>query len=305
MRLSSRTYHGSVAEKGWTDFIEWARRALRKPSFDAEERAYRLAVAAAVRELITDARQARPLAGPAREVNERVLDSRYRLAPVVPARPLEQLTRLAEQDEQALAALLCAFAEAGEDPEARLERFLAEVKRGPGAERVPAGPLIGSLLNFGTSPERLPVVRAARYARLRELLGEESDPPAGELQDYRRDLTFAYAVETALRDAGVPVRDMIDVDSLMSICAVEEEFWAGPGDAADSRRSSAPEVYLAIGMIYRNEAPYLAEWLEFHRLVGVERFYLYDNESEDDHLEVLAPYIEEGIVEVHEWPGRA
>ena len=39
-----------------------------------------------------------------------------------------------------------------------------------------------------------------------------------------------------------------------------------------------------------------AEWIEFHRLVGVERFFLYDNGSTDDHREVLAPYVEEGIV---------
>jgi hypothetical protein len=65
-----------MAEQGWTDFIEWARRALAKPSFDAEERDYRLAVATAVRDLIAAAEEARPLAGPASAVMERVLDSR-------------------------------------------------------------------------------------------------------------------------------------------------------------------------------------------------------------------------------------
>ena len=42
--------------------------------------------------------------------------------------------------------------------------------------------------------------------------------------------------------------------------------------------------YLAVCAIYRNEAPYLREWIEFHRLVGVERFFLYNNESTDDHM---------------------
>lgn len=54
--------------------------------------------------------------------------------------------------------------------------------------------------------------------------------------------------------------------------------------------------YLSICAIYRDEASYLAEWIEFHRLVGVERFYLYDNRSEDDHLDVLAPYLEDQTV---------
>jgi hypothetical protein len=54
--------------------------------------------------------------------------------------------------------------------------------------------------------------------------------------------------------------------------------------------------YLSICAIYRDEASYLAEWIEFHRLAGVERFYLYDNRSADDHLEVLAPHREDGTV---------
>jgi hypothetical protein len=54
--------------------------------------------------------------------------------------------------------------------------------------------------------------------------------------------------------------------------------------------------YLSICAIYRDEAPYLAEWVEFHRLVGVTRFFLYDNASQDEHLEVLAPHLEDGTV---------
>lgn len=38
---------------------------------------------------------------------------------------------------------------------------------------------------------------------------------------------------------------------------------------------------LAIGAVFRDEAPYLAEWLAFHACMGVERFFLYDNGSTD------------------------
>jgi hypothetical protein len=61
--------------------------------------------------------------------------------------------------------------------------------------------------------------------------------------------------------------------------------------------------YLAIAAIYRDEAPYLREWIEFHRLVGVERFFLYNNESTDDHMAVLEPYTSEGIVVWEDFPG--
>lgn len=54
-------------------------------------------------------------------------------------------------------------------------------------------------------------------------------------------------------------------------------------------------------MIFRDEAPYLKEWIEFHRLVGIEHFYLYNNLSQDNYKEVLRPYIKAGVVELIEW----
>ena len=61
-------------------------------------------------------------------------------------------------------------------------------------------------------------------------------------------------------------------------------------------------TYLSVFAIYHNEAHYLREWVEFHKLVGFERFYLYNNFSTDHHREVLAPYIADGTVIHHEWP---
>jgi len=59
---------------------------------------------------------------------------------------------------------------------------------------------------------------------------------------------------------------------------------------------------LSIAAIFQNEAPYLKEWIEYHKLAGVEHFYLYNNSSSDNYLEVLAPYIEQGLVELTFWP---
>src|SRR4051794_892070 len=60
--------------------------------------------------------------------------------------------------------------------------------------------------------------------------------------------------------------------------------------------------YLAACAMYLNEGPFLEEWIEFHRLVGVEKFFLYNHMSTDDHREVLAPYIEDGTVVMKDWP---
>jgi len=54
--------------------------------------------------------------------------------------------------------------------------------------------------------------------------------------------------------------------------------------------------------IFKNEARFLHEWIEYHRLIGVEHFYLYNNNSEDDFMTILDPYIATGIVEFFNWP---
>ena len=72
----------------------------------------------------------------------------------------------------------------------------------------------------------------------------------------------------------------------------------------NSLRPQKYEINLAITAIAKNEAPYIREWIEFHRLVGVEKFFIYDNESTDNLKEVLKPYIESGIVEYTYFPGR-
>lgn len=51
-------------------------------------------------------------------------------------------------------------------------------------------------------------------------------------------------------------------------------------------------------MVFRDEAPYLKEWIEFYRLQGVEHFYLFNHLSQDHYKEILAPYIKEGVVEL-------
>ena len=37
----------------------------------------------------------------------------------------------------------------------------------------------------------------------------------------------------------------------------------------------------ALVLIVKNESPYISEWLEYHYKIGVDKFYIYDNDSED------------------------
>lgn len=58
---------------------------------------------------------------------------------------------------------------------------------------------------------------------------------------------------------------------------------------------------IAICAIFKNEAPFLREWVEYHLLIGVEHFYLYDNFSDDNFKEILQPYLDDGSVTLIDW----
>lgn len=68
------------------------------------------------------------------------------------------------------------------------------------------------------------------------------------------------------------------------------------------KRSFAKKYKISICAIFKNEASYLKEWLEYYLLLEVDHFYLYNNNSTDSYQEVLKPYIDKGIVTLIEWP---
>ncbi len=69
-------------------------------------------------------------------------------------------------------------------------------------------------------------------------------------------------------------------------------------------KNLSPQYYLTVCAIAKDEGSYFEEWIEWHRGMGVEKFYIYDNESTDNTREVLAPYVEAGLVDHILWPGR-
>jgi hypothetical protein len=56
---------------------------------------------------------------------------------------------------------------------------------------------------------------------------------------------------------------------------------------------------LSICVVLKNEALYLEEWIEYHKLIGVEHFYIYDNRSNDNTLPIYEKY--KDIITVRLW----
>ncbi len=65
--------------------------------------------------------------------------------------------------------------------------------------------------------------------------------------------------------------------------------------------------YLSCCAIHKREAFNLQEWIEYHLLMGIEHFCLFDNNwpPDPDTLQVLSPYIKAGVVENIAFPGVA
>jgi hypothetical protein len=285
-----------MSDELWQRMFAWAARARAKPTFDVEEREYRLAAAGLARAVLDAVARGESLGEPLDALSD-YLRPRHEL--VVP-RQLARLPEWVAEDESGVADALRPFTDPAVAPAERLVHLVEAVE--PLADRYDEAfaSVIGSFFNFALAPGEVPIVRIAPFERLQELLGEAQAPTA-PAERYAHNLEFAARFQRALVGAGVPARDMLDTEALIVTCWLDRDFWTSDDDGRVPRKRP-PDHYLTACAIYRDEAPYLAEWLEFHHLVGFERFYLYDNMSSDDHLDVLAPYVEDGLVVLHEWP---
>ena len=69
-----------------------------------------------------------------------------------------------------------------------------------------------------------------------------------------------------------------------------------------SKNKNSKKYYVSICAIFKNESKYLFEWIEYHKILGVDHIYLYDNNSEDNFYEIIDPYISEGFITLKSWP---
>src|SRR5277367_3568367 len=60
--------------------------------------------------------------------------------------------------------------------------------------------------------------------------------------------------------------------------------------------------FLSLCSLFKDEAKFLKEWIEYHLLIGVDHFYLYNLESSDSSKKVLREYVSRGIVTLINWP---
>lgn len=67
------------------------------------------------------------------------------------------------------------------------------------------------------------------------------------------------------------------------------------------KASDDKKYYVSICGIFKDEAFYLKEWIEYHKKAGVDHIYLYNNNSTDNYLTVIKPYLEERYIDLIDW----
>jgi hypothetical protein len=80
---------------------------------------------------------------------------------------------------------------------------------------------------------------------------------------------------------------------------------AGPAAAelfSPARINVRQRDFLVVCAIVKNEAQYIYEWLSYHHFLGVERFYIYNNNSSDETLDVIRSWPHAHLVQVINWP---
>jgi hypothetical protein len=72
-----------------------------------------------------------------------------------------------------------------------------------------------------------------------------------------------------------------------------------------AKRSIEIKKYrVSLCLIFKNEAPFLSEWIDYHKMLGVNHFYLYNNNSSDNYEEIIQSYVENGEITLIDWPNE-
>ena len=112
---------------------------------------------------------------------------------------------------------------------------------------------------------------------------------------------LANAVVHGVNASGTGTVGVVSGSMFPSIASVDLPDF-GPCSMASvpsfTRKIQSPpgKVFAAICMSIRNEGPYLDEYIAHHFLLGFERFFVCNDDSEDNTLQILQPYVDVGMV---------
>lgn len=63
--------------------------------------------------------------------------------------------------------------------------------------------------------------------------------------------------------------------------------------------------FLSIVAVMKGEFRFVKEWVVYHSLMGVDHFYLYNNDDDETSQKILEPYVDIGLVTLTDWKNRS
>jgi len=182
-------------EQAWDRFLEHAKKARQKPTFDAEEREDKLAAAERLRAWLSTATEAQSAVDLAKTFLEAAGTQPYGL---IRTRHAEWLKQWASSDEPSLRQSLTGFV-AREDVTARFRSFARVASEAIERGHVPPDPptvfVLGSLFSFALDPLELPLIERRRFEELERLLHYPPHSTTSAPDEYEHHLRFAREVE--------------------------------------------------------------------------------------------------------------
>ena len=64
-----------------------------------------------------------------------------------------------------------------------------------------------------------------------------------------------------------------------------------------SRNTAAAAAYVAMCLIVKDQPRDVMEWVQYHRSIGADKFYIYDHNSSVPLVKELYPLVNAGVVE--------
>ena len=192
----------TTEKRAWERFLAFTSHARTKPSFDEEDRQYRLDIAVRMNGLFIAVEAGAPLPLLLGTVFEGQF-AEFRPYELTSEKQNEWLSRWASLDEASLRTALMGFLDEEKDADARFALFasMAEHAAATAGLELKHRHVVscGSLFNFATDPTSLPAIRPAQYERLERRLGYE--PPVGSsaLEHYVHHRAFASEVREPSR----------------------------------------------------------------------------------------------------------
>ncbi len=194
----------------WEALIAQARTSFADPEFDRRERTYKLEIAEALRGVLELARDG----GDWTEAMKSAFHGQqYNLSDW---RQHDWLFRVEDAAEPAVRSVLAGFLDLDLPELQRFQAFEEVSERFADGQGANAGSIlaVGSVFNFAAEPERLPPVKTTVFRKAEDAV--DFPRPKGSATDrYEAHLRFSNLAMEKLKETGLPVRDILDVQSVV------------------------------------------------------------------------------------------